>query len=123
MASQSTQKFDAAYVGWKAFGGLLCSLLFVVLGWHVNTSLTRVYELEVAVRRIELSLTEVRANRFTASDGQQVLNRILEVQQYVAKIPLESPPEWFLKKVEKLEAEVEDLCEEQRQRCRSTTNQ
>jgi hypothetical protein len=96
-------------VGWKAFSGLLASVLFLLLGWHVNTSFDRIAYLEQHARDAEIALAAIAANRFTAQDGQAILDRIVQVQARVSAIPTEVPPKWFYDRVAKLETLVEQL--------------
>jgi len=54
-------------------------------------------------------ITAIEANRFTAKDGQAMMAQVSELSQRVAKIPTRVPPEWFEKRVDKLEATQEAI--------------
>ena len=48
-------------------------------------------------------ITAIEANRFTSKDGQALFGEISALSQRVAQLPTKTPPEWFEKRVDKLE--------------------
>jgi hypothetical protein len=64
----------------------------------------------------EKKIGSIRANRFTSFEGKEMMSEIsavwkeiAHIKEQVAGIPKETPPAWFLERVNKLEDSVEKL--------------
>ena len=108
--------------GWKLFGWLLDVLVIALLAWlgfnsrqlyqisnkiaAYEESTIHLVESVQAVQTVQARLIEhmhemekwqaaTHANRFTVQDGIDVMKEFAKLKEYVAKLPLEVPPDWF----------------------------
>jgi hypothetical protein len=79
-------------------------------GWMFQQAFGAVQELDARTKELELWRSEVKGNRFTASDGQEVWKEIGRIRADIAKLPPTSePPKWLVDQLGELKAELRDM--------------
>lgn len=74
------------------------ALSLPVIGW-----------LFAQVIELENRVTTIEATYLTSRDGQQIAEQLSMVWQELAKMPNESPPRWFVDRVNKLESSLNEI--------------
>jgi len=124
--------------GWKLFGWLLDVLVIALLAWlgfnsrqlyqisskiaAYEESTMHLVESVQAVQTVQARLVEhmheiekwrsaTQANRFTIQDGMDIMKEFAKLKEYVAKLPLEVPPDWFKATVDSNTAKIQAVDE------------
>lgn len=101
-------------VAWKlliAFLGIFVTIAIGVTGYTLN----QVAKIQENYHAVDLRVTRIEANRFTSADAAKMLQAMMTLEKRVAALPQTSPPNWFLKQVERLESRVSH-CEHELQK-------
>jgi len=80
--------------------------VLAVLGFFLKAELNGLKEVKSDVKDLHAFAAEVRANRVSAEDIKELWKEIASIRQYIAELPKESPPAWFMSRVEKLDVSV-----------------
>jgi cell division protein FtsB len=78
-------------------------ILLATVGVFLKSELAELRQLRADVVSLREFMAETRANRFTAQDGAAVYRELASLREEMAKIPRETPPKWFLERVDRLE--------------------
>lgn len=86
----------------QTIGGVLLTVCLALAGYGLRT----------AVENSE-RLARIEANRFSVADGAELWREIAKIRETIAKMPAsDDPPEWFVRRVEKLEASLLEISRE-----------
>lgn len=79
---------------------IACTIVLALLSFILMGMRTDIQDLHLSTEQLQISVTAIEANRFTARDGLDVWKEIGELKR---QIPSESPPKWFIERVDRLE--------------------
>lgn len=66
----------------------------------------QITQLQQQVTQVNIALAETRGNRFTSQDGKEVWQEIAKIRKEVSVLPSVAPPQWFVERVDALEARL-----------------
>ena len=55
------------------------------------------------IQQLNVEVATIKANRFTSGDGLEVWKSIAGVKEQIASMPKETPPKWFIDRVDQME--------------------
>lgn len=96
----------------KWVAGIVAAVIVGVGGLAINRSIDKLDKLDARLSAMELWKAEVSGTRFTSHDGQQVWQKIADLQREMATLPKEVPPKWFVDRVALLESKVDKNAQE-----------
>ncbi|TRZ51559.1 MAG: hypothetical protein D4S01_04525 [Dehalococcoidia bacterium] len=121
---------------WKVAGYLLDLLLIIAIGiiaWMTtqlytihgdmrgfSTRQDKIIESLIEMQSCQKEVTRelqllkewqsgTEASQFTMSDGFEMAKEFAKLKEFIAKIPLESPPSWFKNQVDENSADIKEL--------------
>lgn len=84
----------------------LMSILIALTMYYISALNTKIEKLSDSLHTIETQVVATSSNRFTSSDGLEVWKEISNMRTLLAAIPKETPPKWFIDRVDKMEQTI-----------------
>jgi hypothetical protein len=80
-----------------------------VVGWSVAEMATHVQDMNKDIHAIDIRVTAVESNRFTSGDAAKLMERIIALQNHIAGMPKQFPPDWFRERVTRIEDKLDHI--------------
>lgn len=94
----------------------LMSILIALTMYYISTLNTKIEKLSDSLHTIETQVVATSSNRFTSTDGLEVWKEISNIRSVVASMPKETPPKWFIDRVDKMELSINERISKLEQR-------
>ena len=98
---------DSAVPTWlvQSLFGVLVSICMAISGY----CFTQIGALSATVDEIHCEMSSVQSNYITACDALLLWKGINQNSERIAELPKEVPPQWFIERVDKIEASLEKI--------------
>lgn len=84
-------------------GDIALSIFIWAAGIYVSANLAALGFLSMQVLTLNSKMTQLEASRVTTADIEKLRDSVTQLALRVARMPEESPPKWYVDRLEKIE--------------------
>lgn len=91
---------------------VIALLLLGVNSYFIKAELSQIRQDREQIYVLREFMAATKANSFTSQDGLKVYEEIARIREELAKVPSQSPPQWFEDMVSDLKNSVDELTQQ-----------